>query len=164
MMSARRIHQTLAIAMLATTALLAVAPAAEAGHHGRRYKGDRWRWDRHDRHVQRVVVRDSGAGPALAGLIGGFILGTAVSSHAQPVVVRQHDCAPAPRYRYYDPYCDEWFVSLTSAREHCSYDRHPWRVKVYDERGGACVRTMRWSDGAWYDCDDHDYDDEDWRD
>lgn len=158
MLKPTRTHRTITIALLAASALLALAPVAEAGHA--RYKGgDRWRWERHDRRVQRVVVRDSGAGPALAGLIGGFILGAAVTSNAHPVVVHERECAPAPRYRYYDPYCDEWFGSLSAAREHCSYyDRHPWRVRVYSN--GDCVRTMRWSDGAWYDCDD----DGGWRD
>ena len=158
MLKATRTHRMIAAALLAATALLALAPVAEAGHA--RYKGhDRWRWERHDRRVQRVVVRDSGAGPALAGLIGGFILGAAVTSNAHPVVVHERECARAPRYRYYDPYCDEWFVSLSSAREHCSYhDRHPWRLKVFSN--GECVRTLRWSDGAWYDCDD----DGGWRD
>lgn len=153
-----RTHRTIATALLAVTALLALAPVAEAGHA--RYKGhDRWRWERHDRRVQRVVVRDSGAGPALAGLIGGFILGAAVTSNAHPVVVHDRAYTPAPRYRYYDPYCDEWFVSLTDARMHCDrYDRHPWRVSVY--AGDRCERSLRWSDGAWYDCDD----DGGWRD
>ena len=155
-----RMNRTIAAALLFSTCLLAIAPAAQAGNHGsRRYKHEnRWRWDRHDRHVRRVVVRDSGAGPALAGLIGGFILGTAVSRQA-PVVVHEREFVSAPRYRYWDPYCDEWFVSLSASREHCWDGRHARVVKVCDGYGGECVRTLRWSDGAWYDCGD-----EDWRD
>lgn len=158
-----RMNRTVAIALLATSCLLALAPAAEAGHSNgwRRYKGaDRGRWDRHDRHVQRVVVRDSGAGPALAGLIGGFILGTAVSARSTPVVVHEHPYVEAPRYRYYDPYCDEWFVSLGECREDAFVHHHPRFVKVFNGYGGECVRTLRWSDGAWYDCND----DRDWTD
>lgn len=151
------LHRTLAITLLAATCLVAIAPVAEAGN--RRYKRHRG----HDRYVQRVVVRDSGAGPALAGLIGGFILGTAVSNarvaHPAPVVVRERVYAHEPRYRYYDPYCDEWFVSLSATYDHCCDVRHPRIVRVYEGYDGPCVRSLRWSGGAWY-----HYEDEDWRD
>jgi hypothetical protein len=152
-----RTNRILVIALLAASALSAVAPVAEAGHaYGRRFKGVA-----HSAPAPRyyysqpvIVHQHSSAGPALAGLIGGFILGAAVTSHAAPVVVSSNTCAPAPHYSYsyYDPYCGEWFASLSMAREHCAYERHPWRVQVYNGRGGECLRTMRWSDGAWYDC------------
>jgi hypothetical protein len=153
MKTSSRTNRTLAIALLAATALLAVAPAAEAGHaYGRRYKGAAYPVPAPRYYGAPVVVHEHGAGPVLAGMIGGFILGTVVSSHAAPVVVSAGTCAPAPRYSYYDPYCGAWFASLSMAREHCGYERHPWRVQVYSGNGGQCLRTLRWSDGAWYDC------------
>jgi hypothetical protein len=155
----RAMNLWITTALLASTCLVTIAPAALADRGGRRYKGvDRGGWVRNDRHVSRVVVRDSGAGPVLAGLIGGFLLGASVA-RAEPVVVHEHVCAPAPRYRYWDPYCGEWFISLTQYREHTWDARHPRVVKVFDERGGDCVRTLHWSDGAWYDGDDRDWDD-----
>ncbi len=165
------LQRTLAVTLIASTCLLALAPLAEAGHGPKRYK-HRARWDRH---TTRVVVRESSAAPLVAGLIGGFLLGTAVSdAHAAPVVVHERRVVDAPRYRYFDPYCDRWFSELSSCREHCWNDRHPAVVKVYDVRRGDCVRTMRWYDGAWYDTGDRDWDgrhdrgdwddDRDWRD
>lgn len=150
------LNRTLAITLLASTCLLAIAPAAQAGHGVRRYK-HRARWDGHS---QRVIVRDSGAAPLFAGLIGGFLLGTAVSNaQAAPVVRREVRYVQEPRHRYYDPYCDEWFASLSACREHGRDDRHPVVVQVYNGRGGERLRTVRWSGEAWYDTDDRD-----WRD
>ncbi len=153
------ITRTLAITLLASTALLAVAPAAQARNNRNvRYKGaPSYRYVGRDHQARRVVVHESGAGPVLAGLIGGFILGTAVS-HAQPVVVHETRVVNAPRYRYWDPYCDEWFVSLSDVSAHCWHEGHPRVVKVFNGYEGPCVRTLRWSDGAWYDIGD------DWRD
>ena len=112
MTNANRLHRLVAIALLATTSLVTIAPVAEAG---RRHDSRRYKHARHDRHSHRVIVRDSGAGPVLAGLVGGFILGTAISRQA-PVVVHEREVVHAPRYRYWDPYCDEWFVSLSACR------------------------------------------------
>lgn len=154
-------HRTLAVALIASTCLLALAPLAEAGHGPKRYK-HRARW--YPSHT-RVVVHESSAAPLVAGLVGGFLLGTAVSNaQAAPVVVHEHRYVDAPRYRYFDPYCDRWFSELSDCREHGWDDRHPVVVKVYDVRGGDCVRTLRWDDGAWYDVDDRDrWDDRGWR-
>lgn len=161
------LNRTLAITLLASTCLLTIAPAAQAGRGSRRSKSvAHSRWDGNGR---RVIVRDSGAAPLVAGLIGGFLLGTVVSNaQAAPVVTHEHHYVSAPRYRYFDPYCDEWFVSLSMCREHSWNDRHPAVVQVFDDRGGSCVRTMRWSNGSWCDVDDRDWRDRDydrdWRD
>lgn len=166
------LNRTLAITLLASTCLLAIAPVAEAGRGSRKYKTvARAPWDGHS---HRVVVRESSAAPLFAGLIGGFLLGTAVSNaHAAPVVTHEVRYVHEPRHRYYDPYCDEWYGSLSACREHSWNDRHPAVVQVFNGRGGQCVRTVRWSNGYWYDTDDRDWDrrdrrdyddDRDWRD
>ncbi len=157
------LNRTLAITLVLSTGMLAVAPAAMArGNHGKvRYKGiAHSRYVGHDRHAPRFIVRHDhdGAGPVLAGLIGGLILGTALSNAAPPVVVHERTVVRAPQYRYWDPYCDEWFVSLSACSEHCRYEGHPRLVRVFDGYDGPCLRTLRWSDGAWYDVGD------DWRD
>ncbi|MCC6350471.1 MAG: hypothetical protein IT347_12860 [Candidatus Eisenbacteria bacterium] len=158
------LHRTLAVALLASTSLLTIAPAAFAGHgHGRYKRIATSRWNGHG---QRVVVRESGAAPLVAGLIGGFLLGAAVSNaHSAPVVTRDYvHASPAPRYRYFDPYCGQWFVSLSACREHSWRDGHPAVARVFDAGGGPCLRTMSWSDGSWYDVGDRDWRDRDWRD
>ena len=74
----RTIHSALLATMLLSTASVAYAD------HGRRYKGVYQAYP-----VQRVIVREhSSAAPAVAALIGGFILGSAVAN-SHPVVV--HD-------------------------------------------------------------------------
>lgn len=165
------LNRTLAVTLLASTCLLTIAPMAWAGHGRGRYKTvapSRW-----NGYGQRVIVRESSAAPLVAGLIGGFLLGTAVSNaHSAPVVTHERVYVEsAPTYRYYDPYCDEWFVSLSAFREHSWHDRHPAVVRVFATNGGPCVRTMRWSEGAWCDVRDRDWrdrdrydDDRDWRD
>ena len=99
--------------------------------------------------VQRVIVREhsSSAGPALAGLIGGFLLGTAVSSNVHPVVVHEHYYhRPVAVYRYYDPYGDDWYDSLDDCG---SGYRHPRYIQVIDIRSGREVRTLSYRDGEW---------------
>jgi hypothetical protein len=135
--------------LLAATTLTLASPAL-AGH-GRRYKGVS-----HSSPVQRVVIRErSGdAGPALAGLIGGFILGAALTSNAHPVVVHERVYRrPVVVYRYYDPYEDVWFDSLDEC-EFSSYRRHPRIVQVIEVRSGRHVRTLRYRDGEWHRWDD----------
>ena len=148
--------------LLAAT-VLSFASTAFADHGGssRRFKGVRESFP-----AQRVVVRErsNSAGPALAGLIGGFILGAAVTSNAHPVVVheRSYYHRPVVIYRYYDPYEDDWYDSL----DQCEYrSHHPRIIQVIDVRSGREVRTLRYHDGQWcrvsgdYDYDDGGYDD-----
>jgi hypothetical protein len=110
---------------------------------------------------QRVVIHEhsSSAGPAIAGLIGGFLLGTAMSANAQPVIVHEHYRPhPVVVYRYYDPYGDDWYDSLDQCE---SGHRHPRIIQVIDVRSGRQVRTLRFHDGGWRRVDgDYDYDHE----
>ncbi len=144
--------------VLAATALTLASPAL-AGH-GRRYKGVS-----HPSRVQRVVVheRSGDAAPVLAGLIGGFILGAAITSNAHPVVVNERiHRRPVVVYRYYDPYEDEWFDSLDEG-EFIGYRRHPRIVQVIEVRSGRHIRTLRYRDGGWHRFEDLDRDHR-WRD
>ena len=134
------------VGLLAATVLSLASPAFAGGRH-RRYKGSY-------SPVQRVIVRErsSSAGPVLAGLIGGFILGAAVTSNAQPVVVHERSYRHyEPVYRYYDPYGDDWYGSL----DECRF-RHgaPRVILVVDVRSGHRVRTLRHYDGRWNRCDE----------
>ncbi len=142
---------------LLASAVLALAAPAFADNGRRRYKGVQSHSP-----VQRVVIRErsSSAGPALAGLIGGFILGAAVSSNAHPVIVHERPYRRATVvYRYYDPYGDEWYDSL----DDCEF-RHggPRIIQVIDVRSGHHVRSLRYRDGRWNRCEDdrrgYDYD------
>ena len=134
---ARTIHSALLATMLLSTASVAYAD------HGRRYKGVYQAYP-----VQRVIVREhSSAAPAVAALIGGFILGSAVAN-AHPVVVHEaYYAPPAPAYRYWDPYHRVWYESLDECHFH---GFHPAVVQVIDVRSGYCVRSLRFHDGAWH--------------
>jgi hypothetical protein len=130
---------------------------ADRDHDSRRLKGVDYGYP-----VQRVVVHEhsSSAGPAIAGLIGGFILGTAVSSYSHPVVVHEgYYPHPVAVYRYYDPYGGVWYDSL----DQCAVGyRHPRTIEVIDVRSGREVRTLCYRDGGWRrlsgDYDDRDFD------
>src|SRR5262245_1468716 len=100
------VTRTIHSALLATM-LLSTASVATAGR--RRYKGVS-----HSYLVQRVVVRErSSAAPVVAALIGGFVLGSAIVSNAQPVVVHEPVYySPPVAYRYWDPYAGVWYDSL----------------------------------------------------
>ena len=169
-------HRTrwIAAALLVTTSLLGLASSASADH-GRGHGNGQWRRFKNDGPIvqrgygqpvrrgqceqrgQRVYVRQSnGTGPALAGLIGGFILGTAVS-HASD---RDHCSVRETRsYRYYDPYYDQSWSSLDecrlSFREH---RRSPRVIRVIEISSGECVRTMHYDGDRWQDWDDQDED------
>ena len=130
--------------LLAAT-VLSLATPAFAGH-GRRYKNVR-----HSAPSQTVVVHrsSSSAGPVLAGIVGGFILGAAVAN-SHPVVVHGGVYShPAPAYRYYDPQRDIWFDSL-DACDYGYYRSHARFIHVIDTRSGQHVRTLRYGNGHWY--------------
>ena len=136
----RTIHSALLATMLLSTASVAYAD------HGRRFKGVYPAYPE-----QRVFVREhSSAAPVVAALIGGFILGNAVSANAHPVFVHEapvYYAPPVAEYRYWDPYEGVWYDSL----DECHFHRyHPALVQVIDVRSGRYVRSLRFHDGAWH--------------
>ena len=147
------------VGLLASTFVALAAPAFASS---RRYKGVQ------ASAPQRVYVRDrsSNVGPVLAGLVGGFILGAAVTSNAQTRVVHEqtyyddepyYDSRPiqySSGYRYYDPYGDNWYNSL----DECQFvSGGPQVVFVVDIRSGHRVREMQYRQGRWNRCNDGYY-------
>ncbi len=139
----RRMVATLVLGALATTL---VAPVAEAGHDRGRHR--RWKHVREVRcdvrpapvsHVT-YVHRHSDAGPIPAGIVGGLVLGAALSN-AQPAVHAS--------YSYWDPYCEVSYGSLERARSHFRGCDHPRVVRVIEVRSGDYVRDLCWRDSAW---------------
>ena len=143
------LSRTIHSALLATM-LLSTASVAYAGH--RRYKGVS-----NVVPVQRIVVREhSSAAPAVAALIGGFIIGSAIASSAQPVVVHEpvYYSHPVALYRYWDPYASVWYDSLDEYQFRYS---HPRVVYVVDVNSGRHIRSLRFHHGSWHRfeaCDD----------
>src|SRR5438046_1434804 len=86
---------------LVAATVLAFAASAFADRGFRRFKGVEGSFP-----GRRVIVRERSrsAGPAIAGLIGGFLIGSALTANAHPVYVERHYCPPpVVEYRYYDP-------------------------------------------------------------
>ncbi len=137
------------VALAVVLAAVALAPAAEAGH-GRRVRYQGVESYRGGHRVVRVVHegpffihRHSDAGSAIAGFLGGLVLG-AVLSNAQAAA------PPPPAYYYYDPWCRERFVTLDDYRDHFCCEHHPRVIEVRDARTDRCVDEYDWSDGAWH--------------
>lgn len=135
--------------LLASTAVSLASPALA---RDRRYKGAQ-------QTTQRVVVRErsNSAAPLVAGLIGGFLLGAAVTSSAQSHPVAVHDDyydddryysrpVAQPVYRYYDPYGDDWYDSLDECR---FVSGGPRVVFVIDIGSGQRVRSLQYRQGRW---------------
>ena len=147
-MNAHHARRLVAAALLAATVLALASPAA-ADRGRRRYKGV-------ECGSPVIVERSSSVGPALAGLVGGFILGNAVASPRTVVVhEHRHRSRPVVVYRYRDPYCDTWYDSL----DECSFrhHRHPRIIQVIDVRSGHEVRRLRQHGGDW---DEESFDDD----
>jgi hypothetical protein len=132
--------------MLTVIVAAFVAPAAQAGMaHYRRWKPGPNGYSYSVRPVVRSYPRyyarqSSGAAPFIAGLIGGAILGTALSqSHAHASVAAS----------YYDPYCGISFGSLDACRAHFRGCGHPEVVRVIE--GGRSTRELCWQNGGWRD-------------
>ncbi len=133
-----------ALLVCLATATLASAAQADRGH---RRGSDRGFF--HGPRVVRtwgrgpvIIERHSEAGPAIAGFLGGLVLG-AVLSNAQPAP------PPPPAFVYYDPYCHERFASLAAYEAHLRYQDHPWVIDVLDARDGRYLDTYVWQDGHW---------------
>src|SRR5262245_20213121 len=128
---------------LFATLLLSTASVAYASH--RRFKGVNGAVP-----VQRVIVREhSSAAPAVAALIGGFIIGSAIASNAQPVIVHEpvYYSHPVVEYRYWDPYAGVWYDSL----DECQFRyHHPRIVYVVDVNSGRHIRSLHFHHGAWH--------------
>ena len=158
----------LASVLVAALSVAFLAPAADAGQRGRRYRGGGHRGGDYCavRVVRQVyapartiryahspystyVVRRSSAGPVIAGFLGGLFLGAAIAN-----------AAPAG-YQYYDSYCHESFATLEIYHSHLRYHHHPRIVRVIAADSGDCVHSYRYDDGAWEDWDD---DEGDWDD
>ncbi len=164
----------LQVLTLVSLAAALTAPVAQADRV--RYKG----WEPRVAHDRRPVIieRHSGPGPAIAGFIGGLVLGTVLSNHQDyapppPVVYAPPPrvvYAPPPRvvyapapdddYYFYDPYDRERFESLDQCADHFGDDRDPRMIQVIDAHSGRCVDLYRWDDGGWSRWDRHD---RDWR-
>ena len=115
-----------------------------------------------------VIVRErtSSVGPALAGFVGGLVLGSVISHGGS-----YHDDAPAQSSYYYDPYCEERFGSLDACYSHYIGHQcdHPLVVEVIDARSGRCTGEYLYRDGDWHTYqgdfrDGGDYRDRDHRD
>jgi len=157
----RLTHGTLAT--LVTLATLAGLAAPAAADRGVRYKNDRFGDRRIVREVRvtsgpRAVYysRSSGPGPALAGFIGGLVIGSVIA-HAQqaqacpPRYDSYYDGGYDAGYQYYDPYCDRTYVSFDACASQFRYDRHPRVVRVIEIRTGRCVGERTWYGGGWRD-------------
>jgi len=144
------------VLLLVALASALLAPAAMADRDHARYKrgGPVFRG--------RGVVRVAHRGPCfierrpeagtIAGFIGGFVLGSVLSSAPPP--------PPPPVYEYYDPYCRERFDTIEAYDEHLYRHRHPRRAEVIDVHSGRSVDTWDWRDGRWYSRDDPAGDDD----
>src|SRR5262245_49473573 len=106
-------QRLMSVVLLGCLLVPLMAPLAEAGHSRRRY-----RVVRTVECAPRVTYyqRSSSAGPMLAGLLGGLVIGAAVA-HAAPAQV-------SVSTGYWDPYCDRGFASLDVYYSHCARHHH----------------------------------------
>ncbi len=140
-----------ALVALATVASLSGPASAD---RGRRYKYGPYGGPQvvNAYPVTRVVYtrRSSDAGPALAGFIGGLVLGSVIS-HAQPVhaYCPPPPCDDGPDYVYYDPYYHRSFASFDDYA--CHRWHRPGVVTVIEVRTGRCVGEREWDGEGWRD-------------
>lgn len=148
-----QVRRVAAVLMLGAFATTMVAPLAEAGNgrgrgHGRRYKNVQVVREVHRSYpaypYRRVtyVRRQSNAGPILAGVVGGLILGSVLSNSNVHASVHAD-------YSYYDPYCETSYRSLERYRSHSRGCDHPQVVRVIEVSNGNHVRDMCWRDNGW---------------
>jgi hypothetical protein len=137
-------NRALAALLLVALASASLTPAALAdGGHGRTRRG-RAAGPGVVRVVHRgptFVERHSDAG-ALAGFLGGLVVGSILSNAPPP-------SPPPPAYEYYDPFCRRNFITVGAYDQHLGYHRHPRSVEVVEVHSGRCVDTMDWRGGRW---------------
>lgn len=176
-MTSRTPHRLVAIALLASVSLAALAPAAQAGHgrggpHKYR-KGDNGpRYVERDygyspRRVVEVHRHSHGGGSTLGGFVGGLALGVILSNAQQSYASPPPAYCPPRRsssscddYGYEDPYCHERFSSLDVYLVHARHYDHPRVVRVIDVRDGDCVRVIHYDHGQWGDWHDSNWDED----
>jgi hypothetical protein len=171
-------YRLIAGSLLATFAIAALAPVANAGHGWGQFR--KYRRDDHPVYAgrmngapQRVVEfrhHSSGGGSTLAGFLGGIAVGAILTSAAQSHAAARVECAPQPaycpppppaycpepeqRYSYEDPFCRERFPSLEVYMAHVRrHGHHALVAQVIDGRDGSCVDVIRFGDGHWESCD-----------
>jgi hypothetical protein len=142
-----RTHRWITVTVLAAVLLAGLSSAAGAHSGKRRGRGDQVRViHRDDRPASTYIVRrSSGAGPAIAGFLGGLFLGAALA-HAAPA-----------GYVYEDPYCGHRFHSLEVYHAHFVRHRHPGVIHVVALDHGDYVHSYRYTSGRWRAWDDHGY-------
>ena len=175
------LHRLTLAALLVATGTLTFAPAAHAdrGDHRWRHGNGGWRWGRPEARME--FRQHGGGGPALMGLVGGFILGSALSQphtvvvreraystpyverrYAPPVETREYappveegQYAPAPpAYRYEDGNGERWWDGLDECTQ-AAYDAHGPRVIVeVDIATNRAVRNLYWKHDHWISDDD----------
>ncbi len=171
----RRISTALA---MAAVSLAALAPAAHAGHANGH---DKWRGSesRSSGHTRVEFREHSSVGPALAGLVGGLVLGAVIGSHSahaqERVVYRdryvddggdgysqdsQDSYGGDPGYDdgnyfagapdgYYDPDSGVRYSTLDACGAQLRQSRHPAVVYVIQVRSGQCIDRFGYSNGGW---------------
>lgn len=148
-MKARFEHEiaTVSRGFVALMAILMIAASVSPADAGGWQKNRKHR--RHEKVVvyrpAPVIVHRSHNGDALAGFIGGVVVGTVLASAAH--------AEPAPSYYYYDPYCGTRYSSFEVCQAHVSYCSHPQVIRVVEYGSGRCVDTYRWHHGQWHDGD-----------
>jgi hypothetical protein len=141
----RTLHRWTLAALSAALLTITIAQSAQADPGWRR-----WQRVNHGRpagHAMRFAYRDAdrgGAGPMLAGLIGGFVLGATMARPQEVVVHERVYAPPPPRYRYEDASGERWWDTLDECRE-AALDRYgPRVIRIVDARTDRCVETLYW--------------------
>ena len=190
-------HRWTLAALLVAVCAVTFAPMALADHGSRRWKhtnrGPAHYASGHRSHYgawrgpgARVVIRDRhyyGPGPVLAGLVGGFILGSVLNPRpvvvrerysAPPVVVHEHyyndndreepraiereryeepQAAPAPVYRYEDGNGERWWDTLDECTDAARDRDGPRVIKVVEDGTNQLVKTLYWNKDRWIEDD-----------
>ena len=131
----KRLIPRLAAVMLATTVLTAPQLATAQSHHDYRYGGSSYYEPNYHKHHRG---NDAAVG-AVAGLVVGTLIGSALSSHNRRDY-RYSDDGYYSDPRYGSVYGDARFTSWQTSSRYAGYDRGAYGRPQWDE-----------------DCDDYDY-------